>query len=325
MDTVQTLTGSVDVGDLGLTYMHEHVFVMSPEMQAAWPGYNGWDEPREIEVARGKLTRLREQRGCRTIVDPTVAGLGRNVRAVARAAEGTGLQVIVATGIYVFGDLPLAFSLKTPKDKTAKLIELFLSDIEHGIEGTGIKPGILKCCTDERGLTPDVELVLRAIARVHRQTGLPIVTHTHSATRRGLDQIRVFEEEGVDMSRVVLGHCNESGDIEYLEQLLASGAYVGFDRCGKISPTADRERQTEILAELLRRGHQNRIVLSHDHISFLDWFEPGQLKEMPDFWPYGYIQDHLLPGLLARGVTQEQIDRMLVANPRAYFSAGEMA
>lgn len=325
MATVETIEGPVDVANLGLTYMHEHVFVTSPELQAHWPGYNGWDEEREIEVARRKLRRLHEDRGCRTIVDPTVAGLGRNVRAVARAAEGTGLRVVVATGFYVFGDLPLAFSLKTPEDRMAKLIDLFLSDIEHGIEGTGIKPGVLKCCTDVKGLTPDVELVLRAVARVHRQTGLPIITHTHSATRRGLDQIKVFEEEGVDMRRVVLGHCNESGDLDYLEQLLDSGAYIAFDRSGKISPTADRERQMDVLAELITRGRADQLVLSHDHTSFLDWFEPGQLGEMPDFWPYGYIQDHLLPGLRARGIGQEPIDRMLIDNPRTYFSGPETA
>src|SRR4051794_22897397 len=122
MATVETLDGPIDTSHLGLTYMHEHVFVMCPEVQAHWPGYNGWDEDREVEVARAKLLRLREERGCQTIVDPTVAGLGRNVRAVARAVEGTGLQVIVATGFYVFGDLPLAFSLKTPADRLAKLV-----------------------------------------------------------------------------------------------------------------------------------------------------------------------------------------------------------
>jgi phosphotriesterase-related protein len=320
--TVESLTGPLAVDELGVTFMHEHVFVMSPEMQAHWPGYNGWDEDAQVEVARRKLHDLHHVRGCRTIVDPSVPGLGRNARAIARAAEGTGLQVILATGFYVFGDLPLAFSLKSREDKHKKLVELFSMDVEHGLDGTGIKPGFLKCATDARGLTDDVETVLRAVAEVHRETGLPILTHTHSATRRGEDQIRIFREEGVDLGAVLIGHCNESDDVAYLEGLLEAGVFIGFDRCGKISPVATREEQMDHLATLLGRGHADGVVLAHDHTSFLDWFEPGQLEQMPDFWPWGYVTGHLLPGLRERGVPDEEIEQMLVGNPRAFFSRG---
>lgn len=319
MATVATVSGPVDVDDLGVTFMHEHVFVSSPEMRAHWPEFGNWDEAREVEVARAKLRRLRE-RGCRTIVDPTVAGLGRNVRAVAAAAEGTGLQVVVATGLYIFADLPLAFSLREPQTKLEMLVELFLGDIEHGIEGTPVKAGVLKCCTDARGLTDDVELVLRAVARVHRQTGVPITTHTHPATRRGLDQIRVFDDEGVDPRSVVIGHCNESADLGYLEELIGWGGFIGFDRCGKDSPTADVERQLDNLAELLRRGHAGSIVLSHDHMSFLDWLPADYVLTRPPWHPYGFVHDHLLDGLHRRGVDEAAIDQMLVGNPRDYFA-----
>lgn len=103
------------------------------------------------------------------------------------------------------------------------LVSLFAHDIEEGIEGTTIRTGILKCATDEPGVTPDVERVLRAVARAHLRTGVPISTHTHAPSRRGLDQQLIFRQEGVDLSRVVIGHCNESTDLGYLERLIDAG------------------------------------------------------------------------------------------------------
>lgn len=321
MATVDTVAGAVDVAALGTTYMHEHVFILSPEVQAHWPGYMGWDEEREIEVAREQLVRLKRERGCDTIVDPTVAGLGRHVAAVAEAARGTGVNVVVATGYYVYDRLPMAFQLKSHEARVERLYELFMGDVEEGIEGTGVKPGVLKCAVHVDGVTPDVEAVLRACARVHRETGIPITTHTHPETRRGLDQLRILgEEEGVDMASLVIGHCNESAELDYLEELLASGAYIGFDRCGKTTPTVSLDGQLDNLAELLRRGYASQIVLSHDHMSFIDWLEPEEMAAKASWHPYGYLEEGLLPGLRDRGVEAADLEQMLVANPRDYFA-----
>src|SRR5205807_2920715 len=131
--------------------------------------------------------------------------------------------------------------------------EMFVRDIEQGIADTGVKAGILKCATDEDGLTPGVERILRAVAQAHRRTGVPISTHTHVATRRGLDQQRIFREEGVDLSRVIIGHSGDSTDLEYLEELLAAGSYLGLDRFG-IDTITPFEQRIDTVVRLCERG-----------------------------------------------------------------------
>jgi phosphotriesterase-related protein len=323
MPKVDTLAGPVDVDALGVTYMHEHVFIVSPEMQWYWPGYGGWSEDFDVERARGFLLRLRDDFGCETLVDPTVAGIGRNIRAVARALDGLGINLIAATGWYIYNELPFTLSAKDQDQKIETLRNLFLADVERGLEGTGIKPGVIKCAIDKHGLTPDVEAVIRAAARAHLETRLPIMTHTDPASRNGLDQQRIFREEGVDLAAVVIGHCNESDDLGYLEGLIENGTYIGFDRCGFDTeltrpgiPT--HEHQIDNLAELVRRGHADRIVLSHDSACFLDVRSREALERKGV--PYSFLHERTLPGLRERGVSERDIEQMLIGNPREYFS-----
>ena len=198
---------------------------------------------------------------------------------------------------------------------TDVLDDFFLHDIEEGIAGTGVRPGILKCATDEAGVTPAVERVLRAVARVHRATGVPISTHTHAATRRGLEQQAIFAEEGVDLSRVVIGHSGDSTDLGYLEELLDAGSTLGMDRFGVDVYCPTRQR-VETVARLCERGWAQQIVLSHDTSCHIDWFDPVQLAAAAPNWHFLHISRDVLPALRAHGVTEDQIDQMLVEAPR---------
>ena len=200
MGQVNTVRGRIDAAALGTTLMHEHVFVRSPEVASNWP--TGWDRAGRVAQAVERLSALKAA-GIDSIVDLTVVGLGRDVELVQEVASQIDLNVVVATGLYTYNDLPHYFDYRGAAfrpERVDMLDEFFLHDIEEGIAGTEVRPGILKCATDEPGLTPGVERVLRAVARVHRRTGLPISTHTHVGTRRGLDQQRVFTEEGVDLA-----------------------------------------------------------------------------------------------------------------------------
>jgi phosphotriesterase-related protein len=194
---------------------------------------------------------------------------------------------------------------------------MFVTDIEQGIKDTGVKAAILKCATDEKGVTHGVERVLRAVAQAHRATGVPISTHTHAATRRGLEQQNVFEEEGVDLSRVVIGHSGDTTDVDYLEEIMARGSFIGMDRFGidVILPFEDR---VQIVATLCERGHADQMVLSHDASCFIDWLPEEAMQMMPR-WHYLHITNDVIPALKNRGVTDEQIDTMLIDNPRKIF------
>jgi phosphotriesterase-related protein len=312
MSLVPTVRGPIDTSRLGATLMHEHIFVLNTEIVESYPAIFG-DEERRIDEAVSRLDQLAAH-GVGTIVDLTVIGQGRFIPRIQRVAERTSINIVVATGVYTFSEVPFYFRIRGADAMT----ELFVHDITRGIGETNVRAGVLKCATDAQGLTRGVERVLRAVAQAHRQTGVPISTHTHVATRRGLDQQRVFREEGVDLSRVIIGHSGDSTDIGYLEELLAAESYLGMDRFG-IDTITSFDQRVDTVVQLCQRGHADRLVLSHDYSSFIDWFPEADLATRFPNWNYLHIHQAVLPALKARGVTDEQIHTMLVDNPRAIF------
>jgi phosphotriesterase-related protein len=198
------------------------------------------------------------------------------------------------------------------------MVEMFSGDITDGIAGTGVKAAFLKCAIDEKGLTTGVERIMRAVAKTSLATGAPITVHTHPASESGLVVQRVVcEEEGVDPAKVVLGHSGDSADADHLSSLAEAGFLLGMDRFG-IHLGTTFEQRCDIVVELCRRGFAERMVLSHDAACYIDWIDPNVLAFMPE-WHYLHIHDDVLPYLREHGVTDEQIDQMLVGNPRRYF------
>ena len=319
MATVQAVKGPIDTAQLGRTLMHEHVFVLSTEIEQNYPGPWG-DEEQRVADAVARLNELKAA-GIDTIVDLTVVGLGRYIPRIQRVAAATGLNIVVATGLYTYNDVPHFFHFRGPNTLMGgpeTMVDMFVKDITEGIAGTGVKAAILKCATDEPGLTPGVERVLRAVAKAHRATGVPISTHTHVQTRRGLDQQRIFSDEGVDLGRVVIGHTGDSTDIAYIEEIISNGSFVGMDRFG-IDVLLPFEDRVKTVATLCERGHADKMVLSHDAACVNDWLDESALKTMTPRWNFLHISHDVLPALKERGVTDAQIHQMLVENPRKVF------
>ncbi|XVX19996.1 phosphotriesterase family protein [Actinomycetota bacterium] len=324
MAQIETIRGQVDTADLGRTYMHEHVFVTSADIKANYPQYYAADEKR-IEDAAGKLQRLLDD-GIRTIVDPTVVGLGRDIPLVQRVAERVpDLNIVVATGMYTYDSAPHFFDYRGPAlnamvgaEVPEPMVEMFVGDIRDGIAGTDVKAGLLKCAIDAPGMTPGVERIMRAVGAAHLETGTPITVHTHPDSRTGLlvKQLLV-DEMGVEPSRIVLGHSGDTADADHLSELAEAGFWLGMDRFG-ITLEASTEQRVGVVVELAKRGFADRMVLAHDASCHIDWVAPEIMPAVPD-WHYGHIAADILPALLAAGVAQEQIDQMLVDNPRRYF------
>ncbi|HUL99604.1 MAG TPA: phosphotriesterase-related protein [Mycobacterium sp.] len=319
MPEVNTARGAIDADDLGVTLMHEHVFIMTTEVMQNYPESWGDDAAREADAIE-RLNKLKAT-GVDTIVDLTVIGLGRYIPRIARLAAATDLNIVVATGLYTYNDVPFCFHYLgpgAPLNGPEIMTDLFVRDIEQGIADTGVKAAILKCATDEPGVTPGVERVLRAVAQAHRQTGVPISTHTHAPTRRGLEQQRIFADEGVDLTRVIIGHSGDSTDIDYLEELIANGSYIGMDRFGidVILPFEDR---VDTVARMCERGHADKMVLSHDANCYFDALPEDLLAVAAPNWHYLHIHHDVIPALKERGVTEEQVRTMLVDNPRKIF------
>ncbi|MGH3303807.1 MAG: phosphotriesterase family protein [Streptosporangiaceae bacterium] len=321
MAQVETVRGPVDAGSLGVTLMHEHVFILNEEVRENYPADYpaGWDEDAQVDDAIVKLTALTDR--CRTIVDPTVLGLGRDINRIKRVADGTKLNLIVATGLYTYNDVPFYFTYRLPgAGGVDPMTALFVRDITTGIADSGVKAAFLKCAVDEPGLTPGVERVLRAVCRAHAETGAPITVHTHPHSGTGRDVLRVLRDEGADLTKVVLGHSGDTTDLDYLTELADAGCLLGMDRFGLdlITPFEDR---VGTVAALCERGYAESMVLSHDAACYIDWFPPGTVQRFAPSWHFLHVFDDVLPALRTRGVTDDQIDTMLVANPQRYFGS----
>jgi phosphotriesterase-related protein len=319
MTRIESARGPIDTSQLGVTLMHEHIFVLSAEINQNYPESWG-DEECRVQDAVERLRNLKSS-GVDTIVDATVLGLGRNIPRIRRIAARVDLNILVAAGLYAFNDLPMYLQFRPPGSRFYQsdiLIDMFLKDIREGIAETGVKAAILKCATDCQGLTRGVERVLRAVARVHRETGVPIATHTDARTQGGLAQQRLFEEEGVDLSRVLIGHCGDTADLKYLETLMEKGSYIGMDRFG-IEVRLPFKQRVETVAALCRQGYAAKMVLSQDAACYNDWFDKRELAARAPKWSYVHILNDVIPALKAQGVADAQIQTMLVENPRRFF------
>jgi phosphotriesterase-related protein len=319
---VHTVTGPVDTAQLGQVLMHEHLFVLDPEIAHNHPEEWG-SEGERVADAVARLTALAGT-GVRTIVDPTVLGMGRYIPRIQQIAAQVDLNIIVATGYFTHDHLPFYFQYRGPalaalvgREVPDPMVDMFVRDIEHGIADTGVRAAFLKCAIDQQGMTPDVERVLRAVAKAHRRTGAPITVHTHPGSRQGSAVAEVLGNEGVDLRRVVLGHSGDTTDVEHLSELADAGFLLGMDRFGVYLETSFEDRAGTVV-EMCRRGYAGSMVLSHDAACYYDAVPP-ELAPMLPAWHFTHIHEEVLPHLRQQGVTEEQIETMLVDNPRRYF------
>jgi phosphotriesterase-related protein len=240
---------------------------------------------------------------------------------IEKIAAQVDVNIVLATGVYTYDTVPFYFHHKGPAlgpDFPEPMIDMFVRDITVGIPGTTSRAAFLKCAIDHFGLTPDVERIMRAVAKAHRQTGAPITVHTHPESRTGLEVHRVMSEEGVDPARVVLGHSGDSTDADHLAELADFGYILGMDRFG-IDVSSPFEARVGIVAELAQRGYADRMVLSQDAACYIDWIDQELKPAVLPNWHFLHIENDVLPALRKQGVTDEQIDQMLVDNPRRYF------
>ena len=321
MPTVNTVLGPIEGAGLGSTLMHEHVFVLSPEIEKT---SEEWDEDGARALAVQRLHDLKAS-GIDTIVDLTVIGLGRCIDRIAAVAEQVPeINIVAATGVYTYNEVPMYFHFRGPGTVFGgpePMTELFVREIREGVGDTGVRAGILKCATDRLGITPGVERVLRSVAKAHRATGVPITTHTPTPPQPwGLEQQRILADEGVDLSQVVIGHSGGTLDTDYHEALLANGSYLGFDHFG--IGTFSMAERIESVKVLCDRGYAARIVLSHDAMCHVDWF-PASVSGAWKEWRWTHIPQDVLPEMRRMGISDGDICTMMVDNPRRVLEGGE--
>ena len=314
MPTVNTVLGPIEPADLGFTLSHEHLGTNAAGLRHTYPDFV--DRSGIIEQAVAEL-KVAYDEGLRTIVDVSTIDLGRDVAMMEEVSRKSGVNIVAATGNHLA--VPRPFGDVSPD----VIAPLYIKEIEEGIEGTGIKAGIIKVASDRGGVTQPQEVVLRAAARAHNRTGTPISTHTWSPDRVGDQQVRILEEEGVDLNRVYIGHSNDDFDMDYLLGLLDKGVWLGLDRYpgGRVPGTPNWEQRTEIAKKLIDAGHRDRIMLSHDY-SVPKARHGAEVQEErrranPD--GYSFIARKVLPRLKELGASDDDIHQIMVENPRRFF------
>ncbi len=318
MQTIQSVTGACAPDALGATLMHEHLLV-------GWPGWEAY-AAEDRAARRERLSRCVEQMqelrglGVRTLLDPCPIDLGRDVELMAEVADRSGVRIVCATGLYKEDmGAPAYFKFRTQfGDALAEMTDVFVRELTEGVGETRIRAGVIKVATSAHKITPYEEIVLRAAARAHRETGAPITTHTDEGTM-GVEQLDVLTAEGVSPSAIVVGHSCGSSNLDYHLAMLDRGAYLGFDRFGLELLHPDRARLAALIG-LLGIGFERRIVLSHDTV----WCWRGRAPVVPASvlvdWHPTHLFRKIIPRLREAGVSQEKIDTMLVENPRRYFA-----
>jgi phosphotriesterase-related protein len=319
MPEVQTVQGPVEADELGLVLVHEHVRFRDEAVAAQWP--DRYDEQAEMA---GALEAVGAARACgvQTVVDPTAMFGGRDVRFMKRVADQTGVRIVACTGIYSYGHLPYYFQNRD----VDVMAEHFIADLLHGVQGSEIRAGFLKCAADSAGVTENVEKIHRAVARASVQTGAPIMAHSMPAVATGPRQVEIFAEEGVDLERVQIAHCGDTDDVDYIERLIEQGVYVGLDRYG-LEMFLPIDKRNATAAELLRRGHAERLMISQDFCATIDWFPAEAAERFVSQgairnWSMTLVFDEVIPALREQGAMDDQVFRTIFFdNPKRWLSA----
>ncbi len=306
------MLGPIEPADLGFTLPHEHTQISLWHIQNRW---DYWQLTRDEPVILAELERFRATGGS-GLADLTLPGVGRDPAWLERIARGTGLHIVMGGGWYRSAYYPA--EARIDQRTVDDLAEELVREATDGVGETGIRPGIFgEVGTDKPWLAPAEERVHRAVARAARRTGLAISTHAVMSDV-GLAQLKVFEEEGADPSRVVVGHADSYPLLDHYLEIIRRGACLEFDFLGMSFTPTERHgeaRIVELLCELLARGHADRILLSQDvcHDSQLSRYEGNG---------YVYLAETFLPRLVAAGASKAEIETMTVANPRRLLTIG---
>jgi len=320
---VNTVLGPLSPDDMGVTLVHEHILFGFPgcEGHATIAPFNHDD----ALAASMKYVGDAKECGVQTIVDATMNDTGRKADFLKEVSEKSGVNIVCATGYYTetSGAAPYFKTRKLFYDAEAEIYELFMTEVTVGITGSGIKAGVIKIGSSYNTITEYEKMLFRAAGRVSQETGVPVITHTEGGTM-GPEQCELLISSGADPKHIMIGHQCDSLDMRYHLRTLKYGVSLGFDRMGVqgILGLPDDEERIPIIIGLAGVGYADKIMFSHDGTAYwlgkpFSWFEIS-----PTFKAYPtHTFKTIIPALKAGGVTDEQINAMLVDNPRRLFAA----
>ncbi|MCV2394302.1 hypothetical protein OEB99_08275 [Actinotalea sp. M2MS4P-6] len=326
MSVVTTVRGAIDPDDLGRTLVHEHFFF-------GYPGHDGdrtmwhYDEQEIVDVAGTVVDKMRAY-GVRTMFDLTPNDCGRDVVLLKRISEQYDMHVVATSGYYYEGEGAASyFKFRSLfSDIVKELTELYVTELTEGVAGTGIRTGVMKVATSAGTITDYEKATIQAAAAAQQITGAPILTHTSHGTM-GPEQARLLLDSGADPAKVVIGHmCERSHDIAYQLDVLRLGVGIAFDRIGgtrMFNDVTDDDRM-DMVVNLMDRGFGDRIFLSHDSVNHWKGRDASGFHKLPgtENWGIHRIGEYIIPGLLERGLSQDDVDGLLNDNVKHLWKTG---
>lgn len=296
---IRTVLGDITPQALGICQPHEHLLAAPPA------DYAKADPDLVLDSIPAAVREMHffHEAGGRAIVEMTPIDYNRHPVGLQQIAQESGIHIIAITGF-----LKDKFCAPWVADKSIdELADWFVRDIQHGIDDTGIRAGVIKASSSLNQITAAEEKVFRAAARAHLQTGALISTHTEAGTM-GLEQVELLQSEGVPASRILIGHLDRHLDWAYHVALAEKGIYLGYDHIGKEKYAPDRQR-IDFIQRLIAAGYTEQLLFSCDlaRKSYMPSYGGG-----PGFT---YLLWRFIPWLRTEGVAKDVLEQILVHNP----------
>ena len=305
---VETVSGKISAEELGFVLMHEHLYVGNWNNRMADPQ---WMDYEDVIKNTTRAVLAAKEKGVQTIVDVTPMNIGRDIHVLKEVSEATGVKIVAATGM-LYDETNWVQRIKEEN-----LVKMFVREATEGVQGTDIKCGIIKCGTNQYGLTPANQKILRACARAQKELNIPLMAHCRPSGRRyGLFQQDIFEENGADLSKVIICHFRygDGDPLDYAEDVMRRGSYITIDMN---EASTQLRPNMEAIVKLVEKGWEDHLILDHDAvICFNDTRYEDMIDENQNFT---YILTDVIPELKNRGITEEQIEKIFVKNPQRIF------
>jgi phosphotriesterase-related protein len=303
---VMTVLGPVDSSRLGFTLSHEHILV--DFIGADKANKTRYEADTVYNTALPHLEELRDA-GCKTFIDCTPAFIGRDVMLLRRLSRATGLNIITTTGYY--GAVQHKYVPQHAYSETAEdLSRRWISEWRNGIEGTGIKPGLIKTGVDKGPLSELQNKLVEAAALTHLATGLTIGIHTGDG-KAAMEQLKILEGRRVSPSARIWIHAQNERDVAYHIDAAQRGSWVSFDG---VNPNSIHEH-ISFLETMKQKSLLKAVLVSQDS----GWYHVGEPKG-GKYNGYTSVFSDFIPALRKSGFSQTEIDTIFIENPGKAFS-----
>ena len=298
---IQTVMGKISTAEVGATDIHDHLIGSPPSVYASQDAdLVLHDEAAALE----ELHRFKDAGG-NTLVEFTTIDYGRDPHAIRRLAKKSGVHIVAVTGFNKGKFSNLIIGDRSVEDVSDQILRDFQ---KSGMDGSGVIPGVVKAATSLNGMTRAEEISLLTAARVHRETGVPVMTHTEAGTF-GSEQLDILTHHGVLPERITLCHMDRHLDFDYHVSLAKRGCFLSFDQIGKTKYATDQAR-ADMLIRLVKAGFAEKLLLGGDYARLSYWKSHGG-----NLGP-AFLLTNFVPLLLQSGLPQTEVDHMIMNNPR---------